>query len=301
MHTRFLSAIAALALTAAAANAQIELSENFSVNGFIDMSVLSDDGKLGMALDQMELDFAIDLGDGLGLQADIQGSAQGNAELEEAFMTYDAGDGLSLVAGKYLSVSGWETAEPTGLYQYSTSATLVYGGYQNGVGVNYSTDQFGLFGSVVTSVWDGTDTSLEEMGFELQLTLTPVEQVTTKIAYLSEDMGGFNQGLVNAWVAYFGGPLTLAAEVNMLSNWGADGNGGLGLLGMVNYGISDKIGITGRFSSLDIDSAPETISEFTISPSYTITENWSLIAEAKFISDGASDPAQFALESLISF
>ncbi len=98
-------------------------------------------------------------------------------------------------------------------------------------------------------------------------------------------------------------------EVNVLSNWQADSNGGLGLLGMVNYGLSgkvgitvrDEIGITGRFSSLDVDNALETISEFTISPSYVVTENWGLIAEVKFISDGAGDPAQFALESLISF
>ncbi len=301
MYKLFFATAFAIALSVGPATAQMELSENFKVTGFIDMSVLSDDGELGMALDQLELDFMVDLGEGLGVQADIQGNAQGNAELEEAFLSYDAGDGLSLVAGKYLSVSGWETAEPTGLYQYSTSATLVYGGYQNGVGVNYSTDKFGLFGSVVTSVWDGTDTSLEELGFEAQLTVKPVEQITAKIAYLYEDMGGFSQGLVNAWAAYFGGPLTLAAEVNLLNNWGADGNGGLGLLGMINYGISDKIGITGRFSSLDVDNAPETISEFTISPSYAVTENWGLIAEAKFISDGAGDPAQFALESLISF
>jgi len=98
-------------------------------------------------------------------------------------------------------------------------------------------------------------------------------------------------------------------EVNVLSNWQADSNGGLGLLGMVNYGLSgkvgitvrDEIGITGRFSSLDVDNALETISEFTISPSYVVTENWGLITEAKLISDGAGDPAQFALESLISF
>ena len=90
-------------------------------------------------------------------------------------------------------------------------------------------------------------------------------------------------------------------EVNVLSNWQADCNGGLGLLGMVNYGLSGKVGITGRFSRLDVDNALETISEFTISPSYAVTENWGLIAEVKFISDGAGDPAQFALESLISF
>ena len=32
-----------------------------------------------------------------------------------------------------------------------------------------------------------------------------------------------------------------------------------------------------------------------------LRDNWGLIDEVKFISDGAGDPTQFALESLITF
>ena len=307
MSMRIFAAMAALAFTANAATAQIQLNDQFAVTGFIDMSAVSNDGEMGMALDQFEMDFMVDMGEGLSIQADIEGTPSTPAALEQAFISYNFGEGLNLVAGKYLSVSGWETAEPTGLYQYSTSATLVYGGYQHGVGVSYTTDMFGLFGSVVTSVWNGNDTSLEEPGFEAQLTLTPVAGFTAKVAYLYEDIPAmeeesFSTGLVNAWAAYETGPVTLAGEVNLLTNWGADGNDGTGLLGMINYGLTDKVGLTGRFSSLDLDNAADTISEFTISPSYAVTDNWGLIAEAKFLSDEhGEDIAQFALESLISF
>ena len=118
-----------------------------------------------------------------------------------------------------------------------------------------------------------------------------------------EEMDDYGDSVVPLFTAFPQREPILAegGEVNVLSNWQADGNGGLGLLGMVNYGLSGKVGITGRFSSLDVDNVLETNSEFTISPSYMVTENWGLIAEAKFISDGAGDPAQFALESLISF
>lgn len=128
-----------------------------------------------------------------------------------------------------------------------------------------------------------------------------------------EEMDDYGDSVVPLFTAYPQREPILAegGEVNVLSNWQADGNGGLGLLGMVNCGLSgkvgitvrDKIGITGCFGSLDVDvdNALQTISEFTISPSYVVTENWGLIAEVKFISDGAGDPAQFALESLISF
>ena len=60
------------------------------------------------------------------------------------------------------------------------------------------------------------------------------------------------------------------------------------------------MGVTGRFSSLDLDFAADTVSEFTISPNYTVTDNWGIIAEVKFISDG-DNITQFALESLLSF
>ncbi len=116
-------------------------------------------------------------------------------------------------------------------------------------------------------------------------------------------MDDYGDSVVPLFTTYPQGEPILAegGEVNVLSNWQADGNGGLGLLGMVNCGLSGKVGITVCFSCLDVDNALETISEFTISPSYVVTENWGLIAEVKFISDGAGDPAQFALESLISF
>ena len=327
MLMRLITAAAVLALTTGAATAQIDLNEKLTLTGFIDMSLVNNDNTTEMGLDQIELDFIVDLGEGLSMRADFEGTSPvwstafshnsidhghdhgSTTVLEQAFISYDVGEGLSLVMGKYLSVSGWETAEPTGLYQHSTSATLVYGGYQHGVGVSYKTDKYGLFGSVVSSVWDGNDTSFEQPGFETQLTLTPVEQVTAKVAYLYEDFGDYNTGLVNGWVAYFAGSLTLAGEVNLLSNWKLDGRNGLGLLTMANYRLSDKIGITGRFSSLDLDSVEdkgdviakeEKTSEFTISPSYSVTDNWSIIAEAKFISNGSST-TQLARESLLSF
>ena len=96
-----------------------------------------------------------------------------------------------------------------------------------------------------------------------------------------EEMDDYGDSVVPLFTVYPQREPILAegGEVDVLSNWQADGNSGLGLLGMVNYCLSDKVGITGRFSSLDLDNAPETISEFTVIPSYAMTENGGLIAE----------------------
>ena len=105
---------------------QIEINDNLSVTGFLDMSIAqSDSDQLGddtaYNLDQDELDFLFDFDEITG-QVDLNylgNNDTGEFDLEQAFITYDLGEGSSLTAGKFLSYHGWETAEPTGLYQYS--------------------------------------------------------------------------------------------------------------------------------------------------------------------------------------
>ena len=290
-----------LALCAQSVVADVELS------GFVDMSILSDDGEVGMGLDQLELDLSTDLGDGISIRADV--NAMGPTEpvtLEQAYIAYEVGEGLSLTVGKFLSCTGFEAAEPTGMYQYSYSATQVYGGYQNGIAASYGTDKFGVYGAVVSSVWDGSDKDLDgDFGIEAQLTLTPIEGVTAKAAFAMED----KQNLINVWGLYENGPLSVAAEVNVMSDWVNDDgafDSGLGYLAMVNYGLSDQIGVTARYSAIALTPPGKgakdvETNEITIAPSYAISDNWGLVAETKLLTKDGKDTAQIALESLITF
>ena len=326
--------IAAFALAIFAAQtafAEVEFS------GFVDMSVFSDDGDASMSLDQFELDVSTDLGGGISMRADVNAMGPtAPVELEQAFITYDTGEGLALTVGKFLSCTGFEAAEPTGLYQYSTAyAPLVYGGYQNGVAASYGSDMFGLYGAVVSSVWDGAETDFlgdageaveasidtlgmagdvhvtkmndakpapeSDFGFEAQVALMPVEGVTAKAALAKED----EQTLINVWGMLETGPLTVAAEVNSMSDWG-EYESGLGYLGMVNYGLSDQVGVTVRYSAIAWTpiggGEDEETSEITIAPSYAVSDNWSLIGELKMLTVGDADAVpQIALESLLTF
>ena len=295
--------IAAFALAIFAAQA---VSAEVEFSGFVDMSVFSDDGDASMSLDQFELDVSTDLGEGISMRADVNAlGPTAPVELEQAFITYDTGEGLALTMGKFLSCTGFEAAEPTGMYQYSYSATLVYGGYQNGVAASYGSDMFGLYGAVVSSVWDGAETDFSgdgsDVGFEAQVALMPVEGVTAKAALAKED----EQTLINVWGMLETGPLTVAAEVNSMSDWGGY-ESGLGYLGMVNYGLSDQVGVTARYSAIAWTpiggGADAETSEFTIAPSYAVSDNWGLVAELKMLTVGDADAvAQIALESLLTF
>ena len=295
--------VAAFALAIFAAQAvfaEVEFS------GFVDMSVLSDDGNASMSLDQFELDVSTDLGEGISMRADVNAMGPtAPVELEQAFITYDTGEGLALTVGKFLSCTGFEAAEPTGMYQYSYSATLVYGGYQNGVAASYGSDMFGLYGAVVSSVWDGAETDFSgdgsDVGFEAQVALMPVEGITAKAALAKED----EQTLINVWGMLGTGPLTVAAEVNSMSDWGAY-ESGLGYLGMVNYGLSDQVGVTARYSAIAWTpiggGEDDETSEITIAPSYAVSDNWGLVAEVKMLTVGDADAVtQIALESLLTF
>ncbi len=297
---KLLLLLAILAFSATSSFAQIKITDNLTVTGFFDMSSTYDTATKSNSLsfDQFEVDFIYNYGRGLSAQADINSLSGGSVDLEQAFVTYKAPNGFSITGGKFLSCSGWETAEPTGLYQYSYSATLVYGGYQNGAAVGFGNGKVGFFGSVVSSVWDGSDTSFDDLGFEAQIAFTPVEAFTAKVAYLWEDMGGFEQSLLNGWAMYATGPVTLAAEYNYLANWGESGNGGYGWILMGNMALSDKVGATVRYSGLDTD-ADGKFTEITFSPSYTITDNWGVLAELR--RDIDSEVTLFAFESIFTF
>lgn len=298
------------------ASAEIKVSDALSLSGFIDMSAtagLPDTGPttLNAGFDQFELDFAFTFSDKLTAQIDLNSGGSGAVEFEQGFLAYAAGP-ATIYAGKFLSSTGFEAAEPTGLYQYSYSKTNVYGGYQNGAAVAYTVSPLlSLYGAIVGSVWDGTDTDIKSPGYEAQVSLTPIEGLTAKLAYaadidLAEDDGGdtgvsvlSNQGLVNFWVSYATGPVTVAAELNYLLDWGITDEKGLGYLVMANYALTEKFGITGRYSAIKLDGMGAADNEVTISPGYAISDAWFVLAEAKYELEAKN--TTFAVESLISF
>lgn len=224
--------------------AEIKLTDNLSVSGFLDMSaVVTDDGNnttASMSFDQLEVDFHYTYGS-VTARADIDttggfshptepiGQSQ-DVILEQGFVTYtfpeDTLSGLSITAGRFLSSFGFETAEPTGLFQFSFSEGIPYPAYQNGVAIGLSpTKEFGIYAAVLSGVWDVNDTDVKvpgdyDLGFEGQLSLMPVEQLTAKVGFAFEDIevAGKEEtrSELNAWVSFTQGALTLAGEIDLL-------------------------------------------------------------------------------------
>ena len=300
-----------LAFTAGNLYAEIKLTDNLSLSGFLDMSTVignhDDHTDASLSFDQFELDFHLDYGSVTGrIDVDSTAAEQG-LKLEQAFVTYtlpeDVVSGVSITAGRFLSSFGFEAAEPTGLYQYSFSEGIPYPGYQNGVAVNVSpVKEVGIYVALLSGVWDVNDTDVKDPGVEAQLSLMPTEQITAKVGYAMDMLEDYSQTELNAWAQFTQGPLTLAGEIDLLGNWGADGNNGLHFLGMANVSLEDAISapvaVTLRFSGINLDDS-DSSTEFTFSPSFAATDNWLLLAEFKQRID--AEETIIAAESLFTF
>ena len=303
-------AMLALIFASGSASAEIKLNDNLAISGFLDMSTVTtmgDETQTSLSFDQFEMDFHLNYGSVTG-QVDIDSTDPDQGiKLEQGFVTYTAPKdmlpGVSITAGRFLSSLGFEAAEPTGLYQYSFSEGIPYPGYQNGVAVNVKPmKQAGLYVAFLSSVWDANETDAGTPGIEAQLALTPIEQITAKVGYALDTMDDYTQTELNAWVSFAQGPLTLAGEIDLLGNWGADGNSGMHFLGMANVSLADiisaPVGVTLRFSGIDTDNEGSS-TEFTFSPSYSATDNWLLLAEFKQRLD--AEETIIAVESLFTY
>jgi hypothetical protein len=78
------------------------------------------DSNNSYSLDQVELTFGLDYG-AVTAQIDIEWTDDDGSAIDQAFTTYDLGNGFAVTAGRYDSMLGFEAFEAPGLYQYSTA------------------------------------------------------------------------------------------------------------------------------------------------------------------------------------
>jgi hypothetical protein len=313
---------AVLAGVVPVAHADIELGEGFTATGFLDMSFLSTNPDGGSTvdsagIDQFETDFKFAGSNGVSAQVDIEYGENASdlnpgdtTFVEQAFVTKKFNDQFSVKVGRFLSYSGWETEEPTGLFQYSASgyAPAFYGYYQQGASAYYDGGKFALMGSVVNDAFGyaggPTERDTDKLGYELGVALMPVEGLTTKLFYMSDDKT--DRDVVNFWASYSVSGFTFAGEYND-GDYGANGKGD-GYLLMANY-AKGNFGVTARYVDYTIKDGAgvKTIdtSSYTFSPSYKVGSNLLIVGEVRFDKDnpafGGNDSTAFALEALFTF
>lgn len=320
-HTLLSLALAAAATAplAQVANADggFKLSEKLTVTGFIDMSwsqteTDGDDSTQSAGLDQFELDLVYTFSDKLSAQVDIeyQDGEADEVDLEQAFINYAVSDQLSVKAGRFLSYSGWETQEPTGLFQYSGSgyAPIFYGYYQQGVSLLYSGEGYALAASAITDIDNPEARNSEEMGVEVMAAIMPSDNFTAKAFYLSDKIDGTEEDKekMNVWASYAEGPLTIAAEYNQAENSYALGTESDGYLLMGNYDF-DSFALTVRYHQWEVEdsfgASVEDMKGITVAPSFSVSDNLLVVLEYRMDENALTgkDTNTFAIEALVTF
>jgi len=316
LHTRLTPVAATLLLSLGAMSTAYAKDpiDRLSVSGFIDMSYLSVDthgagSSHDSGIDQVEFNFAYDFGNKLKAFVDVeyQGS---EVDLEQAFLTYAVSDEFTVKAGRFLSYTGWETEEPTGLFQYSGTgyAQYFYGYYQQGVSGLYSGDGYAVAVSVVNDLAGPESTDSEEPGVETMIALMPTDSITIKAFYSFDKLAGTNEDttMFNMWAMYAEGPLTLAAEINASEYTSLAAADASGYLLMANYAF-DTFGVTVRYHDYEVEDAAgvtwEDMSAITIAPSYAVNDNLLMVFEYRMDSNDVDgmDSDSIAIEALITF
>jgi len=299
------AAIAMAAVASVTAQAEIELAEGLSLQGFLDVSASSSDvdGKDTESTAEIG-EFEVDLlygGDSVNAQVDLNYTdASGGVDLEQAFVGFSVSDQVSLKAGKFLSCIGYESFDVNGLYQYSAAASTVYPGHHTGVAGIYSGESFGVYASVVDGTWSA-DEDPDDLGYEVQVFTSPAEGLTIKLGYATESGDAYDKSMVNLWAGYTVDALTVAAEYSSLEDFGAAGADGDAYMLMSNYAFTDTFNTTLRYAHVDADWAE--IDEFTISPRFSISDSVSVITEYRHrdYDVGGADEDLLAARVLYSF
>jgi hypothetical protein len=285
----------ALAAASSLATAEIKINEFLSFAGFVDMSYSHTDidgagSDNSFGLDQVEIDWLFSF-DKVTARVDLDNAGNDDTNIEQAFVTYDLGNGRSVTAGRYESALGLEAKEPTGLYQYSTAYDL--GGADiddGGLGGVDILPQYGQGVKLTQVSGDNTyslsiqDESFENDGgrlggdnqsddggedssysIEAAASLAVGDGMTLFLggAYEDSDTDDNNTYVINAHLSGGSGALTWGAEVNYGDAEGGFSNG-LGRDGvdatdeqvtqalvMANYAYSDCCSVTGRISYSD--------------------------------------------------
>ncbi len=301
-------AISALLLTASAF-ADIPLHPNLSVNGYVAASYQYSSEDYFETdkydLDRARLNFDVSFSPVTGHIGFI---AEGDSEvtLIDAYATYDAGNGLSFTAGKFLTYFGYEAYDIPAM-NYITYGNYLNGtfisGFHSGVKADYATDTFAVGLAVVDSVFGNDGEFDQTKGFEAQITYTGVKGLTlfAGVGYdVAKESSGFNDMLiVNLWAGYdVTEQLNIGAEFSYCDE--KDVNKGYAWMATAKYVFTPKFSLAGRVGG-DVNDDVEDTLRATITPAYKLSDNLLVRAEVSYTDVEDLDDADLFLGAQVVF
>jgi Putative beta-barrel porin-2, OmpL-like. bbp2 len=324
-----LVALAGLAVTCA--RGEIKLNDNFSVAGYAAGSYMyvapsgapsSDSFDLNAAKISFNTKFD-PVTATFGVYYTQSSAGTNNLTLIDANVTYDAGGGLTVTGGRFLSWMGYEAFDAVNKSQVSSAyinphgTIMFYPAYHEGVKVKYSTPEVTVGVALLDSlngpsIYRGDGELKHNAGMEGFLSYTGVKDLTVwaGIGYDSAGAQPYQKHAVtisNVWVSYNFGPAVLAGEIiHQDAGTGSTGTDGLVLL---EYTFSKELSTAFRISTGKLDSVAAMpgleFTKFTVSPAYKLTEHLLIRPEISYLDYRHNAPVGhetvYALQAIFKF
>lgn len=316
-----LASVGALALAfAGQAMAEIKLNDTFSMSGYVAGSYQYNKAKSAIATDRFDVDssqllFKYNSAPVTGVASVfyVPNQAPDEATLLDAYATYDAGNGVTVTGGKFLSYLGYESFfvvnNPT--ISSANGGIGVIPGYHSGVKVDFSNSDWGVGGAILDSVYGATalkgDGELKSgQGYEAYVTYKGATDLTI-FAGLAFDnasaVSGKDIAAYNVWASYkVDAKTTVAAEIAQRDG-GARTDKGYNYLFLANYQFTDKVNTAFRFSGENDQDGGGKYEKFTIAPGIALTKDLTVRAEYSMIDGRGTTPNSnfFGVQAYVKF
>jgi hypothetical protein len=220
----------------------------------------------------------------------------------DAYFTVDAGGGLSVTAGKFLSYMGYEAFDVPNMAQISYANTQLapIPAYHTGVKFDYSAATYGAGLAVVDSIYSGTgagvykgDGDLKQPGIEAYFTYKGIKDTT--IWFGVADEISTKKAFYDLWVSYaLSKTDSVSAEYIKIES-----EGSLWLLAYTKA-LNSKWSLTSRISG-DSPTGGSNNMKYTLSPSYTLNDHFIVRGEVSYISSYGSTPSSTYLAAQTIF
>jgi hypothetical protein len=324
-------ACAALALPAAGLRADIKLNDNFSVGGYaagsyqyVSPTGAPSSDSFDLNASKISFNTKFDpVSATMGVYYTQTSSGTNNLTLIDANATYDAGGGLTITGGRFLSWMGYEAFDAVNKSQVSSAyinphgTIMFYPAYHEGVKIKYSTPEVTTGVAVLDSlngpsIFRGDSELKHNAGFEGFVSYNGVKDLTVW-AGIGYDTAGaqpyqkHSVAIYNAWASYNLGSATLAGEIiHQDAGLGATGTGALVLL---EYNFSKQVSSAFRVSGGTLDDVGKIqglgFTKFTVSPAYKVTDHLIVRPEVSYLHYKNNAPIShetvFALQAIFKF
>ena len=316
-----LASVSALALAlASSAMAEIKLNDTFSVSGYVAGSYQYNKVKAAVATDHFDVDssqllfkYSSAPVTGVASVYFVPNQKPDEATILDAYATYDAGNGVSVTGGKFLSPLGYESffvvnnPEITG----ANGGIGSIPGYHSGVKVDYSDKDWGYGAAILDSVYGATalkgDGELKKgQGYEGYVTYKGVTDLTIFVGGAFDNqsaVSGKDIATYDVWASYQVDKQTLVAAEYSARDGGSRTDKGSNWLFLLSYQFTDKVNTAFRVSGEKDNDAGGKFVKYTVAPGLALTKELTVRAEYSMTEGSGTTPNSnfFGVQAYLKF